>query len=81
VGRTDFRGAPEESRATINEWVAENTEKRIEELLPSDVITPLTRMVLTNVIYFKSAWSSPFKKADTRDHPFHLLTTASLMFR
>ena len=73
VGRTDFRGAPEEARGTINKWIAENTENRIKELLPSDVITPLTRMVLTNAIYFKSAWSFPFNQADTRDRPFHLL--------
>ncbi len=69
----DFQEAPDDSRMTINDWVAERTEDRIRDLIPPDVITPLTRMVLTNAIYFNAAWSYPFNEANTRDHPFHLL--------
>ena len=73
VRQTDFRETPEESRLVINEWVAENTEDRIRDLIPPDVITPLTRMVLTNAIYFNASWTYPFNEGDTRQHPFHLL--------
>ena len=69
----DFRGAPEESRTAINDWVAESTEDRIRDLIPPDVINPLTRMVLTNAIYFNASWLFPFDESGTRDRHFHLL--------
>jgi serpin B len=46
----DFRTAPEPSRVTINDWVADQTEDRIRDLIPSGVITTATRLVLTNAI-------------------------------
>ena len=69
----DFINAPEESRVTINDWVSDQTEGRIEDLIPPGSITPLTRLVLTNAIYFNAAWSEPFVEAATRDQPFYLL--------
>ncbi|MDE2816615.1 MAG: serpin family protein [Chloroflexota bacterium] len=78
VRPADFVAAPEESRLTINDWVADNTEDRIKDLIPPDVIDPLTRMVLTNAIYFKAAWAFPFDAANTRDHPFYLLDGSSV---
>ena len=73
VRSVDFVGAPEESRIAINDWVAERTEERIKDLIPPGVIDGLTRMVLTNAIYFNVAWSHPFDQRDTRPHPFHRL--------
>lgn len=73
VRPADFRAAPEESRLAINDWVAQSTGDRIKDLIPPDVINPLTRMVLTNAIYFNASWSYPFSEARTRKHPFHLL--------
>ncbi len=67
------REMTEESRLAINDWVAENTEDRIRDLIPPDVIGPLTRMVLTNAINFNASWAYPFDEADTRAQPFHLL--------
>ncbi|MFW0859120.1 MAG: serpin family protein [Dehalococcoidia bacterium] len=69
----DFIGAPEESRITINEWVNNQTEGRIEDLIPQGVIDALTRLVLTNAIYFNAAWQHPFQEAMTEDGPFYLL--------
>ena len=73
VRQANFREAPEESRVTINDWIAEQTEDKIIDLIPEGVINPLTRMVLTNAIYFKAAWASPFYEGDTNNGPFHLL--------
>ncbi len=73
VRPTDFSGSPEESRTEINDWVAESTEDRIRDLVPQGIITPLTRLVLTNAIYFNASWSYPFSDANTRERPFHLL--------
>jgi serpin B len=69
----DFSGAPEESRLTINDWVSEETEGRIENLIPQGTIDPLTRLVLTNAIYFNAAWAHPFQEEATQDGPFTLL--------
>jgi len=69
----DFKNAPEESRVTINQWVSEQTEGRIEDLIPPRVITRLTRLVLTNAIYFNAAWLHPFEESRTHDGSFHLL--------
>ncbi len=69
----DFTKEPEESRVIINDWVSEETEGRIKDLLPSGSISALTRLVLTNAIYFNAAWQYPFEENATRDGLFHLL--------
>jgi len=69
----DFASAPEESRITINNWVSDQTEGRIEDLIPQGLIDTWTRLVLTNAIYFNAAWQYPFKEEMTEDGPFYLL--------
>jgi serpin B len=69
----DFTEEPEKSRITINEWVSDETEGRIKDLLLPGSINPLTRLVLTNAIYFNAAWRYPFDEDATNDGPFHLL--------
>jgi serpin B len=69
----DFSKDPEAARATINDWVSEQTEKRIEDLIPQGVINSVTRLVLTNAIYFNAAWANPFDPQGTTDGPFRLL--------
>ena len=73
VRAADFIAAPEEARLAINDWAAQKTEDRIRDLIPPGIITPLTRLVLTDAIYFNASWSYPFSEAGTREHPFHLL--------
>ncbi len=68
----NFAGAPEESRAKINDWVSEETQDKIIDLLPSEAVNRLTRLVLTNAIYFNASWQWPFDKRLTRELPFHL---------
>ena len=69
----DFARAPEDARKAINDWVSDQTRNRIENLVPDGAITPLTRMVLANAIYFKAAWQYPFDEDATAPAPFHLL--------
>ena len=69
----DFVNAAEDSRIAINDWVSEQTEGRIEDLIPPGVIDDLTRLVLTNAIFFNAAWLNPFEKGQTQDGTFHLL--------
>ncbi len=68
----DFRGAPDASRLTINSWVEDQTEQRIKDLIPPGAIDPLTRLVLTNAIYFNAAWANNFQKNATQPADFHL---------
>lgn len=70
---TDFASAPEQARADINEWVGERTEGLIPDLMAPDSITPETRLVLANAIYFLGTWKLPFDKDLTQDAPFHRL--------
>lgn len=69
----DFVANPEAARLGINEWVAEQTRDRIEELLKQGSITLLTRAVLVNAIYFKGNWIYEFNPENTSSEPFHLL--------
>ena len=66
----DFAQAPEPSRVTINQWVERQTADKIRDLLQQGDITSLTRLVLTNAIYFKGEWETPFEKNQTRPAPF-----------
>jgi len=70
--RLDFSSAPDPSRLTINQWVEQHTEERIPNLLPEGSISPLTRMVLANAIYFKGTWQTQFAPSDTLPRPFQV---------
>jgi len=69
----DFITETEKSRLTINDWVSNQTEGRIEDLIPQGAIDEWTRLVLTNAIYFNAAWAYPFNGNITADGPFYLL--------
>ncbi len=69
----DFITEAEASRLAINQWVSNQTESRINDLIPQGAIDKLTRLVLTNAIYFNAAWEHPFDERMTADGPFYLL--------
>lgn len=68
----DYKTACEAARAKINVWVEEKTEEKIKELIQPGILTPLTRLVLVNAIYFKGMWARQFEKSLTQDAPFYL---------
>jgi len=68
----DFINQAEKSRLTINDWVANKTNDKIKDLLSKGVITPDTRAVLTNAVYFKAKWASQFIGQNTTDDKFIL---------
>lgn len=70
----DFINETEPSRLTINKWVSDQTEGKIRDLVPQGAINQLTRLVLTNAVYFNAAWQYPFEKGATADGLFHLLS-------
>jgi len=74
----DYKTAHEAARRTINAWVEEKTNGKIKDLIPEGVLDALTRLVLTNAIYFKGNWATQFDKKLTEDAPFHLLLGESV---
>jgi serpin B len=68
----DFTGKPEESRLTINNWVEEKTNGKIEDLIPKGYIDAMTRLVITNAIYFKGLWLEKFGEEDTKEEDFFI---------
>lgn len=69
----DFKGDFEAARLAINDWTAERTEGRIDDLIPEGVLNAPTRLVLVNALYLKAPWEQVFEKDLTADAPFHLL--------
>ena len=68
----DFKRQFEPARKRINKWVEDKTKDKIKNLLPPGSLDSLTRMVLTNAIYFKGDWAAQFKKPATRPMDFQL---------
>ncbi len=66
----DFAHAPGAARDTINQWIATQTHGHISEVLADDDVTPDTRLVLTNAVYFKGTWEKPFPPYATRPRAF-----------
>ena len=66
----DFEGATEPARLTINQWVSDETAGKIPDLIPKGVLDALTRLVLTNAVYFKADWQAPFD-ANSPDGTFN----------
>lgn len=75
---TDFASAPDPARVAINEWVSDQTNDRIKDLIPEGAIDALTRLVLANAIYFNAQWVHPFAAESTSDAPFNLLNGESI---
>ncbi|MFH1502605.1 MAG: serpin family protein [Candidatus Eisenbacteria bacterium] len=71
LSRLDFEGDVEGARQTINAWVEEKTQGKIEDLIRRGDLDPLVRIVLTNAVYFKGRWAEQFDAGSTRDAAFH----------
>ncbi len=75
----DFINETEQSRIAINSWVSDQTEQKIKDLIPPGALDRLTRLVLTNAIYFNAAWQYPFKESATSNGPFFLLNGSDVI--
>ncbi|XP_072461138.1 leukocyte elastase inhibitor-like [Notamacropus eugenii] len=72
LATVDFQHASEPARKEINQWVKEQTEGKIPELLAKGSVDSLTKLVLVNAIYFKGNWENQFDEKLTTDAPFRL---------
>jgi len=70
--QVDFQTDTEAAMHTINTWVEKKTHDKIKDLITPGILTPATRLVLTNAIYFKGTWIDPFDAKNTTEAPFQL---------
>ncbi|KAM3680274.1 serpin B10-like [Ammospiza nelsoni] len=68
----NFVGAADAVRRDINSSVEQQTEGKIQNLLPPGSVDSLTRLVLINALYFKGNWAIKFEAAATRQRPFRI---------
>ncbi len=66
----DFTNNPDQVLATINNWVNDKTEGRIEKIL--EELNPQEVMFLVNALYFIGDWSQAFAEESTSDRDFQL---------
>ncbi|KAM6210601.1 heterochromatin-associated protein MENT-like [Sarcoramphus papa] len=71
----NFKTAAEQARALINSWVENETERKIQDLLPAGSLSSHTVLVLVNAIYFKGNWEKKFWEKNTSEMPFRLSKT------
>lgn len=71
VDQLDFAHDTEAARQRINDWVAHATRGRIPQLIAAGQLSADALLVLTNAVYLKAAWQSPFNERATGDEPFH----------
>jgi serine protease inhibitor len=58
----------------VNDWIAEKTHDRIQDMLSS--LPDNLAMLLVNAVYFKGKWRHQFDKDDTDDRPFYVTPDA-----
>jgi serpin B len=75
----DFIKTPERSRLEINNWIAEKTQNRIQDMISEGATDDLTGLIITNAIYFKARWYNDFPKNCTEDDYFYLLEGNSIL--
>ncbi|MHA1887083.1 MAG: serpin family protein [Promethearchaeota archaeon] len=75
AANVDFVTKTEKSRQTINSFIEEQTNNKIKDLIPRGMLNSMTRLVLTNAIYFKGTWEWEFDKSDTRNQDFKITPT------
>ncbi len=74
LNEADFVTAAETACKTINAWVEEKTKDKIKNLIAPGVLNSMTRLVLTNAIYFKGNWAKQFETDRSKEAPFTLMS-------
>jgi len=71
LNQADFETGAPAVEATINNWVSQETQGKIQNLFPPGSINAYTRLVLANAIYFKGSWATAFEASNTFTAPFY----------
>lgn len=71
IYESSFSKDYEAVRGQINNWVSNNTNNTIPNLLEEGSLNALTSFVMANAIYFKGNWELPFDKELTATNEFY----------
>lgn len=74
----DFKQSPAVAADEINRWVNAKTSHRIASGIDPAQLSSLTRLVLSDAIYFKGKWQHQFKEKDTKPAPFYVGTNETV---
>lgn len=72
VELVNFKEDPEAARVNMNQWVEDNTNGIIKDLVPEGYVDYSTRASLVNAAYFKGQWASQFKASETKFGNFYI---------
>jgi len=72
VNIVDFVTDLDNSIRKVNDWIEEKTAGKIKNMLTRDDVDSLTRLILTNAIYFKGKWKMPFNEKLTKKDFFYV---------
>jgi serpin B len=71
IGLLDFKGNPDECANLINSWIEEKTEGCIKDVINKGSISPDTRIILVNAIFFYADWEEKFTSSSTSKGEFY----------
>jgi serpin B len=78
LNQVDFGTEAAAATQDINNWVAQETQNKIQNILPAGSINASTRLVLVNAIYFLGVWTEAFAVSNTLTQPFYLSTNSQV---
>ncbi|KAJ8688155.1 hypothetical protein QAD02_023950 [Eretmocerus hayati] len=61
-----------ESVKSVNQWVENQTNNKIHDIIKSDDVNSNTHLMLLNAVYFKGSWAQKFNQQFTSNRPFHV---------
>nr|AFW03838.1 serine protease inhibitor [Palaemon carinicauda] len=67
----NFRDDPRGSMESVNQWVRDETNGKIPQLI-TQPFDSTTSFVATNTVYFKGSWEHPFDPEQTQDGTFNI---------
>lgn len=67
--QTDF-AATHRAVSEINEWVSDKTNHRINKIVSGANVSPNTKLLIANAVYFNGEWKEKFEKKNTVEAPF-----------
>eukprot|EP01026_Neomeris_dumetosa_P056324 TRINITY_DN5149_c0_g1_i2.p1 TRINITY_DN5149_c0_g1~~TRINITY_DN5149_c0_g1_i2.p1 ORF type:complete len:412 (-),score=40.16 TRINITY_DN5149_c0_g1_i2:1038-2273(-) len=77
--RVSFSQSSVEATQIINDFVKTNTEGQISKLLPAGAVSPMTRAVIVNAVFFKGVWQTIFQEDATMMDAFMVGPTKKKM--
>lgn len=78
LSQADFATEADAMTEVINNWVAQETRDKIQNILSPGMVNPDTVLVLANAIYFLGVWTTSFEATNTSTQPFYLSSTSQV---